>query len=432
MQGLFLGNTLGLGGIGSSGPFTPILRTVANNGLPQADSASGANTHQVARWRYQIGSAAVKDIVMSFHNFTLTATGETVYTNQLIIDECWLLVGSTAVQVTWGGATSVTLAPGAADVQADAIPASAFSLSSFARDSSVDVRLKCHRPALENIPHSVTMFVATDNTNNQVGWYLPANTTINNMNGTGAFTVTGTALASATAGYRPIMLGHFVSGDPATWGAVGDSITQGLGDAYGAATKFGYGYFARSMNDDATRTNLRAFINCACAGQNRLSVVGTNTRCRAYWPYFKYAIEVMGTNDFNSSGVVTSAANMLLGCRDIWTLLRAAGVQKIIRPSIWVRTTSTDAWATDANQSVAAGWDAGGNVETFHNMLPAEVTAGNIDYYFRWSSELAATSNYKWITTGAGNYPTTDGVHPSINTHNLLDNELRTVVANYS
>jgi len=413
-----------------------VLRTVANNALPQSDDSSGTNTAQAARWRYYIGSGAVKRIKISHHNWALTSAAsnaaDTLYGSTLTIESCYVVANGVAVATTYGGSASKVLADGDANIQSDWINASDFGLVRFPRDSFIDVRLIVSRPTAIAIPTSQQVVVSNDSTNNQVGWYNPANTTVTNIGGTGTFTVTGTALSARASGYRPLILGEYETGDPATWLIFGDSISVGQGDTQTSAGPYGVAAMGRALHDLAGLTNCTSYLSMAKGGSGYYDFDTVNTtRAALYKGYCNRAWDNMGTNDFGVAGTSRTPETVIASARVAWAAMRAAGITKIVRGGLLTRVNNTTRTAVDGSDQTlgGTGWGAGGNVELWHAMMAAEVAAGRIDVWAPFSSWKNPSDPYKWVQPSGTNWASGDGTHPSPAMYALLAEEVRTVVA---
>lgn len=422
---------------GGAVPAAPILRSVANNCLPQSDDSSGANTAQAFRWRYYIGSGNVKRIRLSHHNWALTSAAsnaaDTLYGSTLTIDPCYIIANGISLPSTYAGAAARVLADGAANIQDDWLNASDFGLgSTFPKNSYFDVRGIASRPTAIAIPTSQQVVVSNDPTNNQVGWFLPANTTVTNVGGTGTFTVTGTALSSRASGYRPIVLGEYETGDPATWLIFGDSISVGQGDNQALAGPYGVAAMGRALHDSSGLTNCISYLSMAKGGSGYYDFDTVNTtRAALYKGYCNRAWDNMGTNDFGVAGTSRTPETVIASARVAWAAMRAAGITKIVRGGLLTRVNNTTRTAVDGSDQTlgGTGWGAGGNVELWHAMMAAEVSAGRIDVFAPFASWKNASDPYKWVQPSGTNWASGDGTHPSAAMYALLAEEVRATVA---
>lgn len=96
----------------------------------------------------------------------------------------------------------------------------------------------------------------------------------------------------------------------------------------------------------------------------------------------------------------------------------------IVGTQLLVRSTSTDSWATEANQT-AQHSATRSSMRSFTSGLVGSKLDGVIDGY----QFIRGTAGDKWIVNGAANYPTTDGLHPSAATHILARQGVAEAVA---
>lgn len=140
------------------------------------------------------------------------------------------------------------------------------------------------------------------------------------------------------------------------------------------------------------------------------------------------------SNDIIASGTYTTLADIINGQQNCINLFRSAvpGI-RTIGATIQPRTTSTDAWATDVNQTAVAGLTptGAGLRETWNDYLTAGNTIYNKTVNANASMTESPTRRGAWInsTGGAGpgtaNYATTDGIHKTWALHNLAANKLQ-------
>ena len=146
-------------------------------------------------------------------------------------------------------------------------------------------------------------------------------------------------------------------------------------------------------------------------------------------------VDEFGTNEFISpqtSAVAKASAQAL------WTALRAAGINSIVRPLLTPRCTSTDGFATTANQApFNTAWQSGGGAWDFNAWLPTQVGASGPTSIVglnsvRASSTVATTLYYTWAVDGTTYkyvYNDGNGVHPSAYGHTVEAVEYRTAFA---
>ncbi|WCT75044.1 SGNH/GDSL hydrolase family protein [Sphingomonas naphthae] len=214
----------------------------------------------------------------------------------------------------------------------------------------------------------------------------------------------------------------------------GDSISDGYGGA-----KLGLGYLGRAFTDRNV-----AWCNFGNPGSNMLSLSYHGAVTAQMVEYVDHIVCHIGTNDLGSTAPTLEIfkANMLTLAK---TWLRAHS--KIWFATIVPRNTSTDSWATYANQAVRTDVPSGGTqtlealrvsvnnwlrdtspsgaVAWLQANLKVGTVAGIIDPCLAVErnadgSALAlvggqqtAGTGGRWIVNGAANYATGDGIHPS-------------------
>jgi lysophospholipase L1-like esterase len=221
---------------------------------------------------------------------------------------------------------------------------------------------------------------------------------------------------------------------------VGDSI----GDGYGGSA-LGRSYLTRGLDAQGV-----AWYNCGNPGSNMVALALNYGPPIVLGDFVDFFIIHCGTNDIYGTGAVSPTfsafqTNLLQYAKQLarpWTKLWLA--------TIAPRTTSTDSWATYANQtpitSIATGgtdtfealririnnWlrdpSSSGAIAYLRTNMPygAAQVGGIIDHcpYIERNSDgsaLVLDSNGqqtagtggRWIVSGAANYATADGIHPS-------------------
>jgi hypothetical protein len=212
-----------------------------------------------------------------------------------------------------------------------------------------------------------------------------------------------------------MLLGKFLGGDKAVFMGIGDSITEGAG-----TSSDGIGFYYPALFDNyASKTLPLAGILCAQSGSNsnqwtsEALFPGQPARLSAIAKYANVAIERYGINTLGSG-----YAAILADRKIIWSMFKAANtglaggrVPKVIVVPLTPYTTSTDAWATFANQTVNANaGGVGGNLDLLDQGLTAIVGAADgPDIYFDNTTSARGTGAdyWKWAASS-----TADGLHP--------------------
>ena len=147
------------------------------------------------------------------------------------------------------------------------------------------------------------------------------------------------ALIAAQAVPAPSVL---MIGDSLSWGQGDDST--GLSGTPSGDGLGNYGPIQRALY--AGGYGLGKMVR---SGGYARDVVGPNVRDRQFSPFASTAVVLLGTNDL--SGTTPSLATMQGYLGEIWTAQAAMGL-RVIGATLPPHTTSTDTWATVANQTI--------------------------------------------------------------------------------
>ncbi len=367
---------------------------------------SGTQLSFVSRFRLKMGADAMSALKLSFGNFNFNSPN---IGNAVVIDECYLERVTTVAeskQVLFGGAAGITLADGAIDVKSDAILPSIFTgLSNFPASTELWVRVRGHVAAagqkipLSNRLNSITGSSAT--------FYDPATATITNFTGTGALTISGSGFTNSTAiaGFCPILVGVPVTGDPKTVFILGDSLMEGT-----SANFVGWSgtYVKKALENLGV-----ASIEFSAGGSSQYTIVPF-THWYPYMAYCRVFSDMMGTND----------QNRLLHYFKIWNTARTVyGYDKIGHVGLFPKSSSTDAWVTEANQTVAVpAYPAG----LWYDLKASALQSGVLDFS-AVPQAVRGVDPRKWLVNGLANYATSDGTHQTLAADNLLVPEVQSL-----
>jgi lysophospholipase L1-like esterase len=411
------------------------LRFATNSSFAPSATQSLTTTrlYQVSRRAFWLGSGDMSQLVLSFLNWTIGTGGVTLVGNSFTIVKASLEKdGGSYTPITFGGSRSKVIAAGDTDIQCDAISPSAFSLTKFTRDEKYWLRILVQVPAAGNVLPKGQGY------NGSRGGTFPTwvgyafdpteNTTVPDVDGTGTIG-TGNGIFNNNVNPIPyVVLGRFKTGDPATWLGIGDSIMDTSNDTL---TNVGFaGYFARAMTNDTFTANFVGGMDFGVSGGLAALWSGTNiAKATAYWKYAKYATEEFGTNNFAVSA--QSLATMQGQQTTLWTQMLgiSGGPTKILRSKLLPRTTSTDTFLTEANQTaVAGGFVAGGNADLanqWFDTLVGTTLASTVSF-----TTLLGVDPWKWVVDGVTpSYATSDGTHPAPAMHAFMATTLRAAMA---
>lgn len=394
------------------------------------DTMSGTRTNFIQRFPIVIGSGNLKTIAASFYNAAVNTQTTDLSGNAYTIESAAIESQSLGISkpLTFSGSRSITVPDGGTDIVSDELDCSEFGLSKFTRGEIYWIRFRLSVAA-------VGMKFPRGQLSNSfwpagtVGYYFdPAITTPSPVDGVGALTYTGTAPSTLPIPWAPVIIGRYFDRDPETWMIVGDSIVNGATDT--TATNGVVGFTRRAMWDADGISNPVSHFNAGKpGGQANAWTTANSPLVKAYFKYARFGLEEYGTNTFAAG----PSGNLSFGksqSQAIWTAMKAAGIEKVVRTYLLPRTDSTDSWATEANQSGFGGgtnWTAAGDVATFNAWLDTRIGA-ELDYVIHMDS-VRGSDPYKWKTDGTANYATDDGTHPKAATYILMANELRAVRA---
>ncbi|QTK41458.1 SGNH/GDSL hydrolase family protein [Xanthomonas citri pv. glycines] len=383
------------------------------------------------RWPYVLGSGDLTELRILLDNWRLAySTNQMINAgNTLPIQGASLEIGGVARPITFGGQQGVTLADGANDVTSDALVPADFGLQVFARGSIAYVKLLVMFDSASASFLCNSSARALSQSGARVAWFDPTVTTSSDVYAAGQWSATGTPVASRSNGYVPKLIGRHASAAK-VWITLGDSISQGTGDAGSTNRVTGLGWMSRATRDAADAdTSQVAYMSMAVHGSASTLPVA-DARFATLAKYATHATVMYGTNDLGNNGTGTTLAVMQSRLGAVYSLLRNNGVQKILAGHLLPRTTSTDSWATEANQTYSggtSGWDGNGIPAQLNAWLTSQVGSG-VDAVQHWAS-VRGTDELKWLVNGTASYATTDGTHPTTATYGLMATDIRAQMA---
>lgn len=201
--------------------------------------------------------------------------------------------------------------------------------------------------------------------------------------------------------------------------------TRDFGDGFSGGS-----YFKRAMSSVNGRTI--PWSVQATNGITALMMQGLISTLSPLWPFATHILVHLGTNDLvlQSSGSAggQSAAATKVSLVAIFNAIKAAGTIKTMWSKVPPATTSTDAFATLANQTPFTNFGSGG---TLRAPLIASLTAGfdNLDYIFALDGwQAVAFGNDLWVA-GTGTDDSTHGKAGAGNAHANAGAALATYMA---
>jgi len=218
-------------------------------------------------------------------------------------------------------------------------------------------------------------------------------------------------------------------GVPGTLVLFGSSSTFGQGETApdGGASDFATGYLARWAAERGA-----GFIRIARAGASIVHALddaqgGFSRRARLLREINpRWIVQQMGGNDMTGGADLATCRARITALAGL--LREAAPNAAIIQHSYTPVTTSTDTWATAANQTVAPSNDVRRQINNDLRTggVLANVFDGVLDPF--WTVEVEATGKWKTPQDGFASALTADGTHLTTLGHQTLQNALRGTV----
>lgn len=410
-------------GAGFIPPVIPLRTIVTNNRIPTGKEAR-SETAVYTRWQYVLAADA-SELRFSNNGWALEASGEANTGNDFTIADQSIEIAGVTSPIYYSGGRSLLVTNGAVDLQSDVLLPSAFGLSKFDYGTVFWIKTKITLASSGlAVPYTAESLTGSGGVSGtQAAWYNPGSTTVSSTDTAGAYTSTGTTPASRVTAYRPMVLGRPVT-DGKSFVTVGDSIAQNVNDSGTAYNVHGGGYIQRAMRS-STNTDYLPNLNMARNGSGSGAIVGSNTKTRQFYKYARYGIDEYGTNNMNTGQLRTDLQN-------IWSHMRSAGIDKIVRMKYLPRTTTSDSWSTEANQTYKSdgNWQAGAAADLNNQWF--DTLAGTLlDVVVPTTNAQAAADGgdpWKWRVNGSPNYVSSDDTHPNNTGHEFVAVTLRPVL----
>jgi lysophospholipase L1-like esterase len=374
------------------------VRVVAGRGACLGGVANSGTTYtrQETRMKIFFGSSPCRDIQLVFTNSTSAGSASEVVGPNAITIEAALetITPSAFVTVTFnGGALTAVLQPGGT-VVSDPIP------MSFAANAQAWLRTGLVVTAGQSWPRT-SMFAISGES-----MYESTEAT-SQVQQTGAMLIRNGQAGGG--GYIPsAIIGKTADPIPAV-ALVGDSIMAGtIGDSSSNVTGL-RGFFAKGLvlPDGSTLP----FTLLARASEQAVYCTSVgNFRRRFNYDYCTHAIVNYGTNDIAAGATLVQIQGYLT---EIWAQLKARNI-KVYHSLILPRTTSSDTFATVANQTPATGFAKNGIRDQLNAWIRLQVGTlidGIIDPNVIAEDQ---TLGNRWVANGVASSITADGIHPNV------------------
>jgi len=194
---------------------------------------------------------------------------------------------------------------------------------------------------------------------------------------------------------------------------IGDSITEGGDDSFDGDGLNGRGWWQRvsGLEDGAV-----ASFNMSMGGAKASQFIdASHTYYREFFKYADVLVDSTGRNDILTNGDATYA-EVRDNITALWAIAKNAtdsAISYIIRPELLVDTSSTDDWATTANQTKNTGWTDGGVADQIDDYFATKKLDGTLDHVFTTNRLKDDGDSNLWKVDGTADKYTDDGTHPS-------------------
>jgi hypothetical protein len=209
--------------------------------------------------------------------------------------------------------------------------------------------------------------------------------------------------------YHPMALIGLVDTPTPAVAMIGDSLFQGIGTGDSVGDALGNtGYVARGLYGGS----LRIPHTKLSRGSDYIIHMAAlaSWRRRSILQYCTHLISGGGTNDISNGSTLASLQPYYL---KLWASGKRRGL-KVFQALVPPRTTSTDSWATAANQTAVSGFTVGGVRDQLNAWIKSQVGNGVLDGIIDPNPYLEDQANPgKWVTNGTAGYITADGTHPT-------------------
>lgn len=402
-------NVAAMGGGGA----TPIALRIASmrNDLSIANNTglTSALVKRISRTRDAIGDQPVAALQAVFTGYYCGGSGDVNVGNAQNVRFA-VEYNGVVVEATFGGVAGGVIPNGAAEYICDPIPATAFGVPEFPAGATYWKRDEREVSVGQASPNTGANTSAITGEGSMTAAAGAASQLLN----TGALVADGTWTSAVFRWMPQAMIGYH-AGD--AWVIVGDSLDNGVSDAYGdgtgLATASGGGGWAYRAGRLTSGKKL-PMLKLAEPGSQATAFIAATKR-QALLKYVTLASVGYGRNDFVAGGV--SVATMLSRLSTVRGIIRAnPGVRYLMQRLLFPQTTaSSDSYQTVAGQTVRAGWETGGAIrDAFNSQVAALVGTDGLDAILDLNPAIAdATFPDKWKANGSGGYATGDGTHLS-------------------
>lgn len=351
----------------------------------------------ISRYAHYIGSKPVKKLKFLFPHYHVgsSSTGlATSPTNDLPIVDMSVEYNGVTYPVTFsGGSRSYRVTDGTNGYSDEIDIQATMGISELPVNALIYTKMRVLLDSTANgIPTSAPRGTTTIS-GQQVVFYNPANVVMGGTDTAGLYTWSyqngGTLSADTsarTSGFCPFVLGVHTSA-PDVWLAFGDSMTANTGDT-GTNTS-GTGWFQRALGMFTVKSAGFNFSVHGSTGRAGLD----DPRITDLFAYCNLGVAFKGANDFSLSGNSIAPQAMIDRMLVFKTKANAAGITKVGICKTCPRTTSTDNWVTEENQTPVSGWDT---VDSYPLVYNTMLASSGFDFVIPFDSIRGTTSVFKF------------------------------------
>jgi hypothetical protein len=392
-------------------PAVQPLRSAVSRAMVGQDFVSGLASTYVqgqSRMRMYLGGAPLSELRVCYGNWggPHEAVGPGNITVEAAIESDSPLE---VARFTWSGANTITLTPGQTACS-DALYPAALGLTVFPANAAEWFRTGVVAASSTGFPYSYILSAP-----GEAMYAGPA--FASRVNATGPMTAPGGGAAAPGMLTPFAVLGRYTVAMPSLCD-IGDSISAGIEDTpvTEAQGQFaGHGYVGRAAyNSDGAR--IYPMFRLGIAGDTADG--GGYVQRATFFQYCTHGVSGWGVNDIQSQRPSTVLSNL----KAAWALMHAKGIQYIYQTTLTPRTTSTDGWATEVNQTVYdSNFVPGGPRDQLNALIKAAVGTNFLTNYIDVAAQVQARDNIDiWLVNGTSGYCTSDGLHPLGTCHALM------------
>lgn len=398
-----------LGSLAQSKP-TPRRQMIATRGnFPTLIEGGSANTRLENHIFVTTGPQACSSIRVHYASFRSRETEDSVLSVSTATLQTAFVFNSQFVPVSVGGTTSTTLEAGVTMITTNPVGVYLPAHTEFLIKTGIVIAASTYVAAGISATNK-TVRVASTSATSQIFSRFNVSTP---SGGT-----------TTTLSFFPVMItGIPQERHPAViiWG---DSLSAGVGDVTTDANGAVGCMEKACMNVYGTGKHM-PFSNFSKSGDVSTTYEADEAQSRfAFLEFATHVLFSLGSNDIGSG---RTAAQIKASMQEAWAHARIFGLT-IGAMTLPPRTTSTDSWATTANQTVVAGYASNSIRGEINAWLREQLAAGAIDFLVDVSGQVTNTSGDpdKW-NAGA----TYDGTHYTPATHDLLATYIRGIFATF-